>query len=328
MLFFVFPFDRKIPGLRLLTDPGKLKRFVNDALANGPDRRVSAKRSRTELLRYKPERRAVMRADLGIVDGGGDVIERRQVHLKAYADGTGERTHRVMRFLEEHSARLGGLGLARSLGYAARERVVAQEALPGEQLVLKRDGRSCVRATGAALAGLHALETGSLPVNDNQTASGLLSEVRSGATYFESIAAEEPALRMASIAERLAVRLPEARTAVVHGDFYAHQVLVNGDAVAFVDFDEGGAGDPRVDIGNFIAHLRLQSMQEPGSVETGIETSFLEGYASGRGTSDEVDWFTTACLARLAVAPFRALRPDWNREAGAILDAALKAIGS
>lgn len=51
----------------------------------------------------------------------------------------------------------------------------------------------------------------------------------------------------------------------IHRDFYADQVLVDGDRLWLVDLDLYCQGSPAVDIGNFIAHITEQSLRELGS---------------------------------------------------------------
>ena len=44
---------------------------------------------------------------------------------------------------------------------------------------------------------------------------------------------------------------------IAHNDFYDDQMLVLPDGgIAMVDFEETGPGDPMLDVGNFLAHLR------------------------------------------------------------------------
>jgi Ser/Thr protein kinase RdoA (MazF antagonist) len=49
----------------------------------------------------------------------------------------------------------------------------------------------------------------------------------------------------------------------VHRDFYHDQVLVNGQRLAILDFDDGAMSEPAIDIANFAAHLHLLGAQQP-----------------------------------------------------------------
>ena len=53
---------------------------------------------------------------------------------------------------------------------------------------------------------------------------------------------------------------------LVHGDFSADQVLVNGAAVRIIDFDRVRTADPAMDLGSFAAVEEIADCaeQEPG----------------------------------------------------------------
>ena len=49
-------------------------------------------------------------------------------------------------------------------------------------------------------------------------------------------------------------------TVVAHNDFYDDQMVILPDGkIALVDFEGAGPGDPMLDVGNFLAHLRWAS---------------------------------------------------------------------
>ncbi len=49
----------------------------------------------------------------------------------------------------------------------------------------------------------------------------------------------------------------------IHRDFYDKQLIVDGDSVALLDFDNLAIGDRAQDYGNFLGHCRLRQLQEP-----------------------------------------------------------------
>src|SRR5207245_4645536 len=101
------------------------------------------------------------------------------------------------------------------------------------------------------------------------------------------------------------------------GDFYARQILLQPDGVAFLDLDEAYSGDPAADIANFLAHLwrsaphRVQEVQE----------SLLNGYSSagGRIDIDHINRYTAASLLRLISEPFRCRERYWPETMQSIL---------
>ncbi len=103
--------------------------------------------------------------------------------------------------------------------------------------------------------------------------------------------------------------------AVIHGDFYAKQVIVDSDAVKFIDFDQAGVGNPYQDIGNFVAKLVWQSIQLGRDFSTASKqaTAFLLGYRRHSGVFCEFAYraHLAAGLLRCVTHPFRRATPNW-----------------
>jgi hypothetical protein len=112
----------------------------------------------------------------------------------------------------------------------------------------------------------------------------------------------------------------------LHGDFHPRQILVNQQAVAFLDLDEGVVGHPTVDLGLFLAHLERESIRGRLSVgEVGRMTeSLLDGYEAAGGAPIR-KWMPRAVaigLIRLAPRSFRHREPEWARQMSALLERA------
>ncbi|HSM83369.1 MAG TPA: phosphotransferase, partial [Nodosilinea sp.] len=80
----------------------------------------------------------------------------------------------------------------------------------------------------------------------------------------------------------LAAPFPQALPPTgIHRDFYADQVLVDGDRLWLVDLDLYCQGSPALDLGNFIAHITEQSLRQlgdPGALadrETALREAFI-----------------------------------------------------
>ena len=108
---------------------------------------------------------------------------------------------------------------------------------------------------------------------------------------------------------RRALLPPDISENPVHRDFYAEQVLDCGGQGALLDLDDARLGDPALDIGNFLAHLKLRSLQFVG-LARGCERGrlvFLEDYEQRRaGAADmetlrqRVAFYEATSLLRLA----------------------------
>lgn len=339
LFFHLFPFDREIRGLRHLMNRDKLKRIARDTISWGsPAVRVSGKRTSLSLLRYKPERRAVVAADFGLVDETTGRESRKLAHLKAYANGAGESATGISGWLAAAPRTVHAPRLARTLAYDPATEILIQERLSGCGFLEARDAAAAARRVGGALAWLHAAG----PARDDgggarvrSTVASALAEVRATSAFLTRLGGEGVSALAAALLHALDRNVPaDAPLTLTHGDFHYHQVLVDGETISLVDFDEAGNGDPRIDLGNFVAHLRLLGVRDPQVAEAWerVEREFLDGYlreadAAALELNATLPWFVALGLARLAVVPFRNLSAEWPRETGAILDAGVACLG-
>ena len=97
--------------------------------------------------------------------------------------------------------------------------------------------------------------------------------------------------------------LTERPSATIHRDFYPEHVLVDGERLWIVDFDQWCLGDPALDIGNFVAHLEelaLRATGNPSGAAAAAEAlvgRYLE--LAGEGHRVAIDTYTALSLARL-----------------------------
>jgi aminoglycoside phosphotransferase (APT) family kinase protein len=325
--FFRFPLDRSVAGLRAVADIGALKHVVHDVVPGlSPDEeRVRARRSRASVLRYKPERRCLVRADLETKDRSGATRERRLV-AQAYADGSGARVHRVMRRLWDRDARAAdALRVPRPLGYHPGRRILLQEWVDGDPWGAALGAAGAVdgcRAAARCLRSLHALDAGDLPdLGAPAEAAAAADQVLQDLARVGSAEVGEAALGLARGIARAARNVPSGERALVHGDFHYHQLLIGPGGATLIDWDEAGAGDPRLDVGNFLAHLHLAELdgrlaQAPAS---GLRHAFLDAYVADRRPEGDLAFFVALHLAKLAMVPFRNLDGGWARASFAIL---------
>jgi hypothetical protein len=88
----------------------------------------------------------------------------------------------------------------------------------------------------------------------------------------------------------------------IHRDYYPDQLVIDGSRVSIVDFDLYCAGDPAVDIGNFLAHLTelaLRTFGDPQALRV-LREAFLTEYLSLAGAQNcfAVQVYETLSLAR------------------------------
>jgi thiamine kinase-like enzyme len=108
--------------------------------------------------------------------------------------------------------------------------------------------------------------------------------------------------RILDACDRLGAATPEPTLRGIHRDFYADHVIVDGPRLYLVDFDLYCAGDPGLDIGNFVAHLTEQSLRTLGDPtalrdrEQALEDRFVE--LAGEATRVAVRAYAILTLAR------------------------------
>jgi hypothetical protein len=327
-VFFRFPLDRNVRGLRFVTDVDRLKHLLHAGSADfSPDGvRIRGGRSHVRLLKYKPERRCIVRAHLALRDGRTGGTGARDAVAQANGDDTGAEVARVLGHLQGRSD-AGALRSPRPLGYDTANRVLVLEWMEGEELGAMLAEPRAADACAAAGRALRELHGASLPPGPPVRSAEPVRE-RVSRILFDL--ARTGGGCLASRAKDLGTRFPPAlddagavAPRLLHGDFYFHQVIVGPDGCGVIDWDETATGDPRTDVGNFLAHLHLRELQGVLAAEAAgrLRDAFLDGYrGDATGPEAALDTFTAAQLALLCLSPFRSLSPDWRAECAAILE--------
>jgi len=268
-----------------------------------------------KVLKHKPGRRCALGY---MLDGPGG---RRCLFAKAFS---GERGPGIEEVMQEIAAAIPeeALVVPRPLGYLPDLRLLVTEYVEGTPLATSlHEGKSDVaaRRIASALALLHGCAASLAgrwsASREVANTGGWLDRSPAGSRVSTG--------RAAALLERLGRRatlLPEAPEGPVHRDFYAEQVWDCGSRSALLDLDDARFGDPALDVGNFVAHLKLRSLQFPRlapACERG-RPSFLEEYERQRAGSAGVEslreratFYEAASLLRLSGV--YSLRDRWAR---------------
>jgi thiamine kinase-like enzyme len=118
-------------------------------------------------------------------------------------------------------------------------------------------------------------------------------------------------------------------THAAHNDFYDDQVLVSPDARLFlVDFEEAGPGDPLLDIGNFLAHMRWMAHFRPDGDRFAAYASLMRQSALTRfdWSPEDLAHREAFALFRLSTNPIRRVQNDWQERVKQGLNLALLAL--
>ena len=305
IVFSLFPNDAKLPSLlRIQSEHQRRRLFARIFGQQSPwlDSEI------VEVLNYKPERRHVVR--LQRADGQSALLKFYTLNGFSSAlsihRAMGELVPEVLGLSRKH----GVIAYRWQAGDSLRDLGIRVELLPG-----------CLAATATALAAVHTSDPSELCIPDlNQQEKSVYELAHQVGFLLPHL--HKRTVRMACRLVAWLRRQPPG-TALVHGDFYDKQVIVNGDEVKLIDFDEVSMGDPLLDLGNYGAHLEwdvTRGAMTKNELEQQQQT-LLCAYERAAGPVQEVRLhkYTALGLFRLLHHPFRDWEDDWPIKTGQLL---------
>ncbi|MCY4061166.1 MAG: phosphotransferase [Chloroflexi bacterium] len=308
-----YPLDSRLPGLAAAAEPASVIALANEHVLTMP-----ARRARVQLIRYRPEYRAVLRHRLGQVRLYARVM--RPADLPGFLD-----THRVA----AHSSFVVP-GLA---GCWHNGGVLWLTEVRGRDL-RRRIRRGRMRDPMPLLDGLASL----WQVSQVGVAIPPFSLKRAYSRAMKSFRHNlrdhaDSMHRLNAIADVLEPFVASWRpSSMAHNDFYDDQMLLTEDGdVALVDLEDIGPGDPMLDVGNFLAHLRWSSQssnQDRAANCREFHEIFL-GAALERFQWDarKLALREAVCLFRICTNVIRHPKQGWRSKLDAGLDLVLNCIG-
>ncbi|CAN5642818.1 hypothetical protein BH18ACT3_BH18ACT3_27230 [soil metagenome] len=291
--------DRDLPALKVLSDSTQRERLMSRLLPDDPDLWHQEARA----IRHKPERRWV-----GLVER-----DRRPVALiKAYRAADLRRSRAGHRQL--------ATAAVRPLGWSRRRAALALSWVEGTSLAellfsdIAEDHGAETAAVGSALAALHATSPdGELDGNGWRSVAATLGPAAE--TVGNLLPYLDARARRLATAVASELVIATADRCVVHGDFSADQVVIAGEAVHLIDFDQAQVADPAADVASFNAGLIRAEIE--GQLRRGraaeLSACLLDEHQRCGGPSirQRLIAHQAGALLRLAVAPFRERHPDW-----------------
>jgi Ser/Thr protein kinase RdoA (MazF antagonist) len=293
-VFWTFPNDRRLAGLRLL-----------DGRSGALDGLVGRPVARTRLMAYAAERAATAQC----LDAQGGVIAYAKVHWDA--------AERELASARAAAAAVGTddphLRLPHVLAASLEHGALVLEPLAGRRLDALPPDRlgPALRALGAALARLHqarplpARRFDRLDAGRLTLAADMLGRIR-------------PDCRSAAagLLARLQEHAAEAAGALVHlhGDANLRNALLDGARVALVDLEDASAGPAAADLGFVLAGLLAARAQDRIDTDgqAALAAALLGGYAEVGAVPAPcaLRWHAAASvLARVAVPAVGRVRP-------------------
>jgi hypothetical protein len=298
--------DPAMSSLAAALDPAEVRRRFRGRL-----RRVTGEnglpRLRTiRVTRYKPGRRCVIEYDLEVErpDAAPEMVT---LIGKVRRLRSGKSGYRLLSALWEAgfgADSADGITVAEPIGVVPEFRMWLQRKVQGQvatDLLAAPGGEDLVRRIAEAAHKVHragVLAKRRHTMND---------ELRILHERLPSVARSEPRWagriqRLLDACDRLGAGTLEPEPCGIHRDFYADQVIVAGPRLCLIDFDLYCEGDPALDIGNFLGHIREQSLRSLGDpealadLEVAMEERFVE--LAGERTRPAVRAYKLLTLAR------------------------------
>lgn len=272
-------FDARLPGLRMLHDHDAARDFILRDRSNANTLGVT-------LRAHRLSKRAVLQFDFCSPDP-----KRVFVKLRPVSNHSGRRAYDRHVALFERLR--GAVRLPRPLGFDPRYGASSFSALPGRRPSFKDHEPALI---AQALRRLQQVE--GLPVEHHDIADEL-ALLRAWCDRIHEVFPD----RTDRFTEAFCLvrddlqRLPKVPSVPCHRDFHEGQILIDANSVGLLDFDTLRLGDPALDVGNLIAHLRLAGLRA-GRVLHRAEAAFVKAMAPV--PADRIAVWTRAALLRLA----------------------------
>jgi hypothetical protein len=280
------PPEKELPGLAELTDADRsrslMERVLREVGRLAVDQTITACTPR--ILSYKPGSRCTIRYELEYAASPDPST--RSPHMvigKVYRKGSkAQNAYEGMTVLW-HSPLANGsaVTIAEPIACLPDLKLMLQATIPGE-LSLEDLLKSVIERPNQA-------EQEKLYRYIRKSAAGLAAFHRSGASYGEHIELGERFAHIHELIHRLTILLPELEAAVLpllerlenladlypqesavptHGTFNPEQVLIDGERIGFIDFDDYCMAEPALDVGLFRAAIKDTGMNAPFSSST------------------------------------------------------------
>lgn len=323
-IVYWFPNDERLDGLRRVTVPKKLQRlfYAHFSEYTPESWRVSDRSIRLQVIRYKPERRAILRCRFRAQKLDDSERHERFVYLGLYERERLEGLAITIDRIRELAGDARHWTTASLIGIDEDDALVIWDELSGKPLresLCAAGWEPAVDSCAKAIAEMHDADGSLLPSRDN-----IESQLADVSAYLLRTLPECREL-ITAIVRRLeqcqALTEPEQRS-VVHGDLHSGQMIVGEAQVGIIDFDRAHRGNPLEDLGNMRAQLWLGPPEGRGYDPDVVFDRFLAAYARVREIDPNpralAEW-TAFSLFRSAAAPLGRFESSWRLKARNIL---------
>lgn len=255
--------DAKMPFLSQALDPKQVQKQFSQTLPIAKNTQLQ----RIQVIRHKQGRRCLIEYDL--------INQQKQTITligKIRAKGTDLHSYHLQQALRqtgftEDSA--DGIAVPEPIGVIPKWHMWLQRKVSGAiatQALLQPNGITLAQRIAEAA---HKLHQANIPPHRRHTSS---DELRILQERIPLVMQDHPEWkarleRVLEFCKELTQTIPEPKRCGIHRDFYPDQVIVNGDRLYLIDLDLYCESNPAIDIGNFIGHIKEQSLREFGDSE-------------------------------------------------------------
>ncbi|HEU5015824.1 MAG TPA: ATP-binding cassette domain-containing protein [Roseiflexaceae bacterium] len=311
MVVHVFPIDGELPTLIGATDRERMLEFFAETLPETLDDDFIPRACRIVPVNYARRYRCVLRYELEGVGSDGQP-QQRAVYGKVATGNQGAQTGQVIAALRKHilDRRHDHLfSIPRSLGFRPDLQLDLLEAIPGtpcvSQSLKARLSGATERQTGmptleqaidACAEIAAALHTSDIRLGQRRTLDDELTMLQTDIRIVQRIT---PALgaQFQAWLERIATYAEESdpvRRCFSHGDYTYSQLIFEGSQRGLVDFDTVCQAEPALDLGQFLAYLRVATHKAhklassaPTDLGAQLGEQFLQTYIASAGEQIE-----------------------------------------
>jgi phosphotransferase family enzyme len=266
--FWIFPHDRKIKNLAVLTNiPGELRNIKGRTW------------TRSRIVAHAPEKSVTAQC----LDNKDQIIAYAKIHA-------GDEGRRIF---ETYKAVTCDVEVARAIAYSDKHRVLLLEPVAGVPLSTAPQNEDAFFRLGRALKSFHCIN----PPSSLPRATRLTPEALARATATISAARPDVAKQARRLSAKLIAQYTHGNRLFLHGDVHPKNVFLNEDSIFLLDLDQAAAGPATADLGSVIAGLYCDACTgartwHEASVQ---KRALLTGYGAPQ-QSHELRWHVAAAL--------------------------------
>lgn len=272
-VFWIYPHDRKIKNLSVLTD-------IPDELRN-IERQTWIK---SRIVAHAPEKSVTAQC----IDDNDQVI----AYAKIYA---GDEGHQILETYAHVAKALSAddVQIPRAIAYYEQHHLLLLESVAGVSLSACAQRENAFLRLGKALRKLHDVS----PPPAAQHATRLTPEALTQATTPISQARPDVADLVHRLSSKLIAQYEHGKPVFLHGDVHPKNILLNDNQLFLLDLDQAATGPAEVDLGSVSAGLYCDACTGTRTWReaSSLQRALLTGYGTPKN-SRALRWHTAAAL--------------------------------